>query len=107
MIATCSIHGLQAFLRISPDLLTTSGDCQPLLIDLISDRVECSVIVSPAFAANHGIDGPTLDFKDVFVYSDWFPKLSYICTKYRSQRWPDLKSQSERDGSKIAMSKST
>jgi hypothetical protein len=93
MMAQCPRHGLRHVALISPDLEPEAevDRSQIVLVDLFwEDRVEYNLTLSRDFARRHGIVEATLDYRETFVGSQWFPQLKGICGECYGERWPEL-----------------
>jgi hypothetical protein len=91
MMANCSIHGLQPYYIVSPDLLHREHEINQsiVLVDLVfNDRVEVTIAVSRSFADVHSILSDTVDFHNVVSNSTWYPELKSMCSEcYRLREW--------------------
>jgi hypothetical protein len=89
-VTKCSLHGLQGFCFVSPDLVASplTTDLRPFLKRLMNGvRVEFCVTLSTDFAQQHGLDRSDIPTEEAL---GWFITLRGMCGACYRDRWPHL-----------------
>lgn len=81
MMAYCSIHGLQPYYFVSPDLRAIGVGVTPeiVLVDVVhKGEVMWTIAVSKSFADQHGVVDAPIDV-ELVSGTAWYPELTSMC----------------------------
>jgi hypothetical protein len=90
MMAHCSIHGLQPYYFVSPDLQNVDVGVVPeiVLVDVVHEgEVMWTIAVSNSFAGKYSLVDEPVDCERASS-SAWFPELTSMCCECYRERDP-------------------
>lgn len=96
MTCRCPQHGFQLCVLVSPDLKNTERDASQLRLVLLQSQYEWGIkpesiiTMTEEFAQHHAITQSVMDYKSVFVESEWYSQLHAMCYQCYCQRWPTI-----------------